>query len=359
MSLTRPRVVYYRIHDRTYPRNSRIRRYLADAGFEVVSPRPSRVRGRIVRLAHDVFRLWAEARRSQVVVLSELRLAHAPFVTLVGRLTRCTVVIDGFVGLHETAVGDWKAVSPTSFRARLLRLQDRLAVAWSDVYLIDTQVRAAAVRLDHPRARCVLALPVGAPPWAMPQPARTTSEPLRILYYGNYIPLHGLDIVIEALGSLAPRRAFSATFVGNGSLRPAIEARAVSLGIANDCVFLDSVPEEALLSVIASTDVVLGTFGTSAKAQSVVANKVWQGLACGRVVVTRDTAAVRELAPIARNLLVGVRSPESAELADTLAELSPADADTSIATDLEAWVAGEYAQFGDILRDLVESRCRR
>jgi glycosyltransferase involved in cell wall biosynthesis len=56
-----------------------------------------------------------------------------------------------------------------------------------------------------------------------------------------------------------------------------------------------NVPESELPGLISEADVVLGVFGTTPKTGMVIPNKVYQAMACGRPVVTADTAAVREI----------------------------------------------------------------
>ena len=54
------------------------------------------------------------------------------------------------------------------------------------------------------------------------------------------------------------------------------------------------IPEEQLPVEIAKADVTLGIFGTSAKAQRVIPNKVYQALAMRKTVITGDTVAIRD-----------------------------------------------------------------
>ncbi|BDZ48176.1 hypothetical protein GCM10025867_04170 [Frondihabitans sucicola] len=292
------RVAYYRVHDLDYPRNSRIRAHLdRSSAFDVrVVPLSSHPR-RSVRILRDLRTLISWARRSDVLVLSELRLAHAAIVWFAGLVTGSAVVVDGFVGLHETAVGDWQSTSPRSLRARSLAYLDRIAFCAADLYLIDTAARATLLATRYGRAEKIVVLPVGAPAWAVPQAPREAQDRLRLLYYGNYIPLHGLDLVVDALHELVAEHDFEVTFIGNGALRAGIESKITGAGLADRSTFVDEIRESQLLGRIAAADVILGVFGSSAKATSVVANKVWQGLASGRIVVTADSEATRELAP--------------------------------------------------------------
>ena len=70
-----------------------------------------------------------------------------------------------------------------------------------------------------------------------------------------------------------------------------------------------------------SSDVVLGVFGSTAKARRVVPNKVVQGLAMGACVLTGDTPAVRR--ELAAGVEVAVCEPgDGLALAEALASLA-------------------------------------
>jgi glycosyltransferase involved in cell wall biosynthesis len=359
------RIIQYGVHDAAYPRNARVRAALrARFGAEVVVLPRSRAASRLRRLRDDVGGLWRASRGADVVMLAEMRVTHAPLVWAVGRLRRAIVVVDGFIGLHETAVEDWGVVRPRSLRARRFAAQDLLAARAGDLVVTDTAVRASALGVRSGRA--VLDLPVGAPDWARPTASPRGAGPLRVLYYGNYIPLHGVDLVVDALAQLAERRDFAATFVGDGIRRTGIERRVAELGLEARITFTGPVPESSLGSLIARHDVVLGVFGSSPKARSVVANKVWQGLACGRTVVTQQSAAVAELGVVAGSLLVPTTPGDAASLAGALARLRVDElrseahraAHEDVADRLEAFVAQRFDRFARRLATLVARRLR-
>ncbi|WP_158614187.1 glycosyltransferase [Frondihabitans sp. PhB188] len=356
------RVLQYGVHDRAYPRNSRIRRYLESLdGVEVRVVERARSGGRVRRALADLTGLWQGSNGAAIILLSEFRLTHAPLVRVVARLRRARIIVDGFVGLHETAVGDWGSVRPESRRARRLAAADRRALAAADLFLIDTEVRASQRRGVVPRRAVfrravsrrsahirVLPLPVGAPAWAVHRPPSPTSR-LRILYYGNYIPLHGLDLVAEALDELHGRRDFEVTFLGSGARREAFEDRVAASAWSPRATFCDPVPEAELADRIADATVVLGVFGDSDKARSVVANKVWQGLACGRTVVTQAGEALADVPPAVRELLVETEPGSAQALAEALSRvpLSPSPVAPRASVLVEEHVWARFAPLGD------------
>ena len=87
--------------------------------------------------------------------------------------------------------------------------------------------------------------------------------------------------------------------------------------------FENPVPYEALPARIHKADILLGVFDAGAKAGRVIPNKVFQALACGRPVVTRQSAAYPPLAANGTDAgLHGVESGNPGDLARVVAQLA-------------------------------------
>jgi glycosyltransferase involved in cell wall biosynthesis len=107
-----------------------------------------------------------------------------------------------------------------------------------------------------------------------------------LLFFGSYIDLQAPQVIVEA----AHRYSGPAVvwqMVGEGPLRKECEKLARGL---DNLHFLPQLPYSQLPEQIASSDIVLGVFGAGAKAGRVVPNKVAQGLACARPVITRSSS---------------------------------------------------------------------
>ncbi|GAA4143004.1 glycosyltransferase [Leifsonia shinshuensis] len=358
------KVGYGRVWDPSYPRNARIRAYLRDRFGADITVNRRWEGSRLRRIPHDIGSLLFGLGGKRLYVLAEFSLPYAPVLWLVARLNRGVFVVDGFVGQYETMVEDWKKARPGTLRARWYATVDRIACRLADLVLIDTRVRAQALAGAHPGTE-VLSLPVGAPAWARPaaERGRRTGR-VEVLYYGNYIPLHGLPVVLAAIERAAREVDLGVTLVGDGTPRPDVERQAARLGIAGLCRFVDPVPEEELAHHIRDADVVLGIFGDSEKARSVIANKVWQGLASGKMVITRASPALAEIADVCGAQLSQVDGESEEALVAALAEAlvaraaRPAAVEGETAAALEAYVASEYDRFGRRVEELLAARRR-
>lgn len=270
--------------------------------------------------AHDVV-LVPYLGQFDVIVLR-------PFASLRGQ----RVVLDLFISLYDTVVNDRRMLREGSVMARVLKAVEALSCRCADLVLLDTQTHANRIAtmfgLDPAR---VDAVPVGAEPGAFASvPARGDHQGrTRILFYGQLIPLHGVETILQAAQS-ERGRAHDWHIIGSGQDSAKV-ARAMAQDGTDHITWDDWVPYEDLAQAIARADLCLGIFGTSDKAASVVPNKVYQCLIAGRPVITRDSAAMHEFfAPHPGLALVPAADPDALlDAVDALQEVGlpayPAD----------------------------------
>jgi len=209
---------------------------------------------------------------------------------------RAPLVFAPLVSITETVVEDRAIHPPGSALARAVRLLDRLSLRSADRILIDTEAHRDYLveRLGVERAR-IGTWYLGADPRVFrPHPPRRRGGALRVLFYGQFLPLHGVDTILAAMAALATDPAYEMTVVGTGPERRRALA-ALPRAAADRLRLIEWVPYEQLGELIAAADVCLGTFGTSAKAAMVIPNKVYQAAASGRALITADTPALREV----------------------------------------------------------------
>jgi len=226
------------------------------------------------------------------------------------RLRRVPLVWDAFLSLHDTVVDDRALVSPRHPLARFLYVWEWLASRAADRVLLDTRAHAEAfARAFGLRVERVSSVLVGVEPEVFPpalpspprspSPTRTHARPgegeeiTRILFYGQLIPLHGVETILRA-ARLARDESFEWVVIGRGQ-----EEELVRRMLAEEPLerlrWIPWVPYEELARWIGEADVCLGIFGASGKAARVIPNKVFQVLSVGKPLITRDSPAIREL----------------------------------------------------------------
>ena len=214
------------------------------------------------------------------------------------RLRGAKIVWDAFLSLYDTIIDDRELFRRKSVFAQLIGLVERLACAAADVIILDTAEHARYFQERYTiKAGKLVSVWVGAETETFkPTPNKDTQRPetaLQVLFYGQFIPLHGIEHIIEAV-RLTRDSDVSWTIVGRGQEKERIH-NAISGDDLRDVRFIDWIQYEQLPEAISAADVCLGVFGKSAKAARVIPNKVFQVLASQRPLITMDSPAIREI----------------------------------------------------------------
>lgn len=277
-----------------------------------------------VARAHRVLRKqFTEAAEPAVDVLflPHNNYAFAPLARHLARRSGARLVVDGF---------------DPGYRTRRMKGQSRLAsgaghaleataLALADDVLAATEGFRELFLEDHPLLSSgkVHVLPVGADtgrfrPSEDPSPRKDAVD---ILYWGGFHPHHGLGTVLEAASILEDHPGIRFRLYGDGPSREGYREQARRLGLGN-VAFPGFVPDDDLVPAVSTADVCLGIFADHSLAAASVTNKVYQALAAGRPVVTRDSPVIHERFEEGKHLrTVPPESPRAlAEVLEGLAE---------------------------------------
>ncbi len=218
---------------------------------------------------------------------------------------RRPIVFDAFYSLYDTMVKDRGLYADGSLMAFILRLIDRWSVKCSDLCLLDTD--------EHIKYFCrefglaperFLSVPLGVDQDNFyPRPAPEDDGILEVVNYSSYIPLHGLEVILQAAEILRDDSGVRFTLIGKGQLYPEIKARAEQLGLAN-VRFIEWLRHQDLVQKAAAADLLLGIFGVTEKAGRVIPYKAYEALALARPLITGDSPAARELLENGRHCLL-------------------------------------------------------
>jgi glycosyltransferase involved in cell wall biosynthesis len=356
MNVTRlKRVCYFGTYDKSRPRNRILLEGLRKSGVEVIECHYSPW-GDVEDKSQLgwVNRLWTAVRFIWGYLFLTIRylsigshdgiivgyLGHfdmflaKPLALLRGK----PLIFDAFLSLYDTVVEDRRLFSPRSIPARLLFWVDRTACRMADRILLDTRAHIDYfVKTFHlPEVRFQRVFVGAEEPLFYPCEEKEEQEQKRVdklfpdtrppaldgrfhvLFYGQFIPLHGIETIIRAAG-LLEREDVVFTLIGKGQETAKIERLARDLNLSS-IRWIDWVPYAELRKYICEADVGLGVFGSTEKARRVIPNKAFQILACRRPLITGDSSAARELLTDGESaILCRMANPEA--LADAILRL--------------------------------------
>jgi glycosyltransferase involved in cell wall biosynthesis len=262
------------------------------------------------------------APQCDVILLAEFNQSLALPAWQLARRFGKRLVIDAFTSVYDSAVYDREVARPNSLTASRYWLIDWLACRLADRLLVDTAQHADYFASTFGASRSKLTvIPVGAShEWFETPSAPHHGDHLLVSFFGTYIPLHGIDIILRAAYLLSNRPDIRFEVIGRGQTYQPMQSLVADLALTN-VTFLDAIPPADLPTHVAQADICLGIFGTTQKAARVVPNKVYQTLALGKPVLTADTPALRDLFIPGTDLLA-VLSGDPHELADAIATLA-------------------------------------
>jgi glycosyltransferase involved in cell wall biosynthesis len=377
----RLRLCYAGTYEREYPRNRLVIRALRDAGARVEAAHVPvferrqdksgfsllEVAGLAVRLGLVYGRLLPEVAlrllRCDALVVGYIgqldMLVLGPLARAIGR----PVIFNPLVTLTDTLVEDRRRFPEGSLPAGLIGLIDRAALHQANIVLVDTVENGAFIsdRFGVPQERVVV-VPVGADEAIFyPDEPPEARNALDILFYGKFIPLHGIETIVCA-AKLLEERGVPARIelVGTGQTYREMRALADRIGVVT-ITWTDWIPYRALGDRLRRADIALGVFDTGAKAGRVIPNKVWQSLACGIATITRDSPAARSVLTDGESALL-VPPDDPAALADAIERLCDPEFRTRIAAGglaayrQHASSAALAARLTPVLSTLVERR---
>jgi glycosyltransferase involved in cell wall biosynthesis len=218
------------------------------------------------------------------------------------RLRGVPLAWDMFMSLYDTIVEDRQMLRRGGIASRLLHAVEGFALRRADLVFLDTQAHARRVEQMFklaPGSNGAVWVGVEtehfhAEPGAVSGVAAAASPaPLQVLFYGQFIPLHGIDTIVQA-ARLTRDEPIEWQLIGKGQESYRIEAMLAEqpLPMLRWEAWVDYAQ---LHRHIAGADICLGIFGASEKAASVIPNKIFQIVAMGKPLITRDSPAIREM----------------------------------------------------------------
>lgn len=301
------RVLWWGRSDVNYSRNRILRAIMHEWGWEIIDFHPS------VSIFGDIQASLKGLPQIDLVWVPCFRQRDFFAAKRYATKNRVPILFDPLISSYDKAVYEKGKIKEGSKKAEKLRAWEGRMFQSADIVLADTDEHARFF-IDELGAssKGTHVVIVGAEDGLFScQPYKELHQPLEVLFYGSFIPLQGVDVIIKA-AALVPEVNW--TLLGAGKLYDVSVAQAESLPNVR---FESWVPYEKLAQRIAAADILLGVFGVTQKAGRVIPNKVYQSLACGRPVITLEsTSYSKELRTMNHGGIEWVPAGNSSALAD-------------------------------------------
>lgn len=243
------------------------------------------------------------------------------FELIIAKIFKKTIIVDYYISLYDTAVNDRKTISADSISAKKLLLKDQLLLKLASKviflnksestyyqniakYIVKNE-RIAIIPLVIDFKKEKLLLPTS-------QTKNKTKSEFNVCWWGTYIPLHGLENIIESFAHLKNKNInlyiFGDSDIKSKPYIDLIEKLGIknNIKINNECSFSNG---KLAPFLIENCDLALGNFGKSDKAKTVLVNKLVDSLALGLPCLTIETRATKELLNEGEGIIYSSTSP--------------------------------------------------
>lgn len=246
--------------------------------------------------------LFIKAGFVDVIYVLPLNINLIENAILISKIFRKKLVSENHVSLYDTFLEQNTINKEDKQKVELEKSRDRLALTKPD-YIVNTYKYETAywadnlgINLDKNK---VFFAPIFSSSTLMLKREFMQDGILRICWWGTFIPLHGLDSILQAMKLLKEREVkFTCNLFGIDNSSFKVYAEKIQSNKLDSHVFLrkdltffdDSLPRY----LIENCDLALGIFGNTAKANNTVPTKLVDALSLGIPTLTMNSAALTE-----------------------------------------------------------------
>jgi glycosyltransferase involved in cell wall biosynthesis len=311
-----------------YPRETIIKKALLKKGIKVLEcncaiKHSKKGRGSILfYLPRAYYRLLRELLDQEVdfdfFLIPQNNRLIVPLAFLLSMIMGKRVIIDAFDLAYETAL----IRGLSSAEARVRFWIEHLALRLSDhVLALTEEFKQQYIKLHSLKPAKISILPPGADEdkFRYRESASCQGSDFLVLYWGNFLPHHGVDTIVEAAALLQSHKDIHFNFAGKGIEANYVQHLATQRDL-NQVHFLGFVSDQELISKMREAHVCLGIFSANVKAQCSITNKVSEALSMGKAVITNESpATIRQFVDREDVYLVPPENPHA--LADAILKL--------------------------------------
>jgi glycosyltransferase involved in cell wall biosynthesis len=214
---------------------------------------------------------------------------------LVAKFFRKKLIFNPIFIVYVSLSDEMKMLKKKSLMGYVIMKCESLVYSLCDMVFADTpdqiKVFEKVFKISKEKLRV---LPIGADNkgYVFSKYKNANGRKVNVVYYGLYSPIHGVNTIIDAANILKNNKDVSFTMIGYGVDYDSNYKRAQELGLKN-ITFYPDIREGKHLKLVQCADIFLGFLQKHPSVERIIPNKVYQGLALGRAVVTAESKVIR------------------------------------------------------------------
>jgi len=330
-------ICFFGTYDRNYSRNQILLKGLPQAGVEVIEVHKDLSiikldkKGDISSVAilyrflrkflflPVLFSKITEIRKSDILLCPYPAHLDLPLCFFVAKIFGKPVIFDPLFSLTDVFINDFGILPGKSLVAYIFKKIEGFIFSLPDIILADTPYQSDNYQklfgLHHSRIKII---PLGADNSLYKStPIKKRNDKFRVIYFGLYNPVHGLEFVVEA-ARILKREDLEFLFIGEGQTYNNIVSLVKKYKLSN--IDFLKLKEKEAIPILQKADVFLGLFGASHTVFRTIANKVLQGLSLGKAVITSQGAAINSVFKDHQHLLL-VKPQDGQAIARAILEI--------------------------------------
>lgn len=219
----------------------------------------------------------------------------------IGRLLNKKIIIDYYIGIYDTYVNDRKEISANSRLAKFYQYKDRFLL--NNATLVVFLNKAESIYYQRVAGVCLKDEKIKIIPLCIDYrkemfiEKKAESKVFNICWWGTYIPLHGLEKLIDSFEYINDENIRLYIFGNSDKAAKPYQERITNLKLADYIVIKNDISfSNGLLGdfLVNHCDLAIGNFGDSEKAKTVLVNKLVDSISLGIPCLTQETLATKE-----------------------------------------------------------------
>lgn len=307
------KICFYGTYDRTFSSNTLVMRGLEENGVRVLEVNAHVPITRLDKKDDMGFlqlikRVFRKLKLIPVTIknLSTIRSCDVIYVGypghfdvipafIVAKLLRKKLIFNPLIIFYTGFVEEQGILDPNSILAKIILRCEGMMYKMCDLVLADTPRRKSQLidlfGLDRDK---ISILPIGADDKIYVSKAKKKDGYFNAVYYGLFSPVHGVEYIIEAAQKLNKYPKIRFQLIGKGNKYDEIVSLAKKNKLKN-VIFYPDLTEKNSLSYLQQADVFFGFLSDHPVVSQAIPNKVYQGLALGKTVVTAGSPVMRDV----------------------------------------------------------------